>query len=263
MKFALKRFVLVLAIATLASFASAAEPDKRPITAQDLWAVKRVGAPALSPDGKQVAYSVQEWSIEKNKPTAALWLTDVASATTLRLTAGPGSDTAPAWSPDGSRIAFVGKRGEEVISTLDGFHAQFLWNNAFEETEMFTSFQIGLNAIHRTGEYDAAFLLPGDMPAVAPDVLNALLAEMEANAWDVVFPSTGARRLHPPLIHKRLFDALITYSGEDGLRGAFRARNANIGYVVTQEAGCLLDVDTPDDYARVQQYMKERPENRS
>ena len=151
----------------------------------------------------------------------------------------------------------VGKRGEEVISALEGVHAQFLWNNAFEETEMFASFQIGLNAIHRAGLYDAAFLLPGDMPAVAPDVLTALLTEMEANGWDVVFPSTGKRRLHPPLIHKRMFDALIAYSGEDGLRGAFRALNANIGYVIATDAGCLLDVDTPEDYESVQHYMKQ------
>ena len=112
MNVALKRFVLVLALASLASLASAAD-NKRPITAQDLWAVKRVGAPALSPDGRQAVVSVQEWSIEKNKPTASLWLVDVASATTRRLTTGTGSDTAPAWSPDGSRIAFVGKRGED------------------------------------------------------------------------------------------------------------------------------------------------------
>ena len=122
---------------------------------------------------------------------------------------------------------------------------------------MFTSFQIGLNAIHRTGEYDAAFLLPGDMPAVAPDVLSALLTEIEANDWDVVFPSTGKRRLHPPLIHNRLFDALIAYPGEDGLRGAFRAINPNIGYIIAADAGCLLDVDTPEDYQAVQQYMKQ------
>ena len=151
----------------------------------------------------------------------------------------------------------VGKRGEEVIAALDGFHAQFLWNNAFVETEMFASFQIGLNAIHRTGDFDAAFLLPGDMPAVAPDILRALLAEMQANDWDVVFPSTGKRRLHPPLIHKRLFDALIAYPGEDGLRGAFRAINPNIGYVIAADAGCLLDVDTPEDYANVQAFMKQ------
>ena len=160
-----------------------------------------------------------------------------------------------------SLYVVVGKRGEEVISALEGFHAHFLWNNAFEETAMFASLQIGLNAIHRAGGYDAAFLLPGDMPAVAPEVLHQLMHEMESGGWDVVFPSTGKRRLHPPLIHARLFDALIAYSGEDGLRGAFRTLEARIGYVVTHEAGCKLDVDTPEDYERVQQYMKKNPED--
>ncbi|RZA21026.1 MAG: S9 family peptidase [Lysobacteraceae bacterium] len=118
MNTALKRLALTLVLASLATFAAAADTHKRPITAQDLWALKRVGPPALSPDARQAAYSVQEWSIEKNKPTAALWLTDVASASSRRLTAGTGSDTAPAWSPDGSRIAFVSKRGEDEAAAL-------------------------------------------------------------------------------------------------------------------------------------------------
>lgn len=112
-----KRLVLVCALATLAPSLAAAEP-KRPITAQDLWAVKRVGAPDLSPDGKQAVVSVQEWSIEKNRPSASLWLIDVAKAQAKRLTAGNGSDGAPAWSPDGSRIAFVSKRGEDETAAL-------------------------------------------------------------------------------------------------------------------------------------------------
>ena len=114
----LARVALVLALASPASLATAADTGKRPITAQDLWAVKRVGAPALSPDGRQAAYSVQEWSIEKNKPTATLWITDVTSASSRRLTAGTGSDSTPAWSPDGSRIAFVSKRGEDEAAAL-------------------------------------------------------------------------------------------------------------------------------------------------
>lgn len=110
---------LLLTLALLAPSAAAAQAaTKRPITAQDLWAVKRVGAPALSPDGKRAVVSVQEWSIEKNTPSAALWLVDVASGDTRRLTAGTGSDTAPAWSPDGRRIAFVGKRGEDAAAAL-------------------------------------------------------------------------------------------------------------------------------------------------
>ena len=155
----------------------------------------------------------------------------------------------------------VGKRGEEVISALEGCNAHFLWNNAFEQTDMYASLQIGLGQIVRTGGYDAAFLLPGDMPAVEPEVLKELLQEMETNHWDVVFPSTGERRLHPPLIHSSLFERLIAYSGADGLRGAFRALEASIGYVITQEAGCTLDVDTPEDYERVQQYMKQISED--
>ena len=124
--------------------------------------------------------------------------------------------------------------------------------------DLFASFTIGLNAIRRAGSFDACFLLPGDMPAVEPEVLKSLMHEMEKGGWDVVFPSTGTKRLHPPLIHARLFDALIAYSGDDGLRGAFRALNAKIGYVVTQNTGCRLDVDTPEDYERVQRYLEKK-----
>ena len=43
-----------------------------------------------------------------------LWLFDVASRKAEPLTSGPANDTAPAWSPDGGRIAFVSDRGPNV-----------------------------------------------------------------------------------------------------------------------------------------------------
>jgi len=113
---ALRSVALMLMLS--APFVSVFAAERRPITAQDLWAVKRLSEPAISPDGKRVVTSVQEWSIDKNKPTASLWITDIASATTRRLTFGSSSDGSAAWSADGNRIAFVSKRGDDESAAL-------------------------------------------------------------------------------------------------------------------------------------------------
>ena len=88
------------------------------MTSHDLWAMKRVSAPALSPDGKTVVFVVQEWSIDKNKSTANLWLVGTDGGKPRRLTTAQASDSAPAWSPDGKRVAFISKRGDDETSAL-------------------------------------------------------------------------------------------------------------------------------------------------
>lgn len=107
---------ILMPLLVFATGVPAAQP--RLITPQDLWAVKRVGSPALSPDGKQVVFTVQEWSIEKNKSTANLWIVDVAGGEPRRLTTATAADSSPVWSPDGTRLAFLSKRGDDENSSL-------------------------------------------------------------------------------------------------------------------------------------------------
>ena len=112
------RLALLLVMAAAAPSSAFAAGSKKPITAQDLWAVKRVGAPALSPDGKRAVISVQQWSIDTNKPTSSLWVVEVASGKVRRLTNSGGNDTSATWSRNGSRIAFVSTRVADAPAGL-------------------------------------------------------------------------------------------------------------------------------------------------
>ncbi len=101
-----------LLLAGFAALPAHAEP-RRPMTPEDLWAMERVSGPAVSPDGRQVVFSVTRYSVEENKGNGDLWIVPTdGGAPPRRLTWNEGTDGSPAWSPDGSRLAFVSKRGD-------------------------------------------------------------------------------------------------------------------------------------------------------
>ena len=109
---------LALALLLFFPLGGAAAPERKPLTIEDVWAVPRVGAPVLSPDGKTAAFTVSVYDAEEDKSNADLWLLDVASGATRKLTAHKASDTSPAFSPDGKRVAFLSKRDPDKATQL-------------------------------------------------------------------------------------------------------------------------------------------------
>ncbi len=206
--------------------------SRRPITAQDLWAVKRLSPPQLSPDGKRAVYSVQEWSIEKNKPTASLWLTDVDTGATRRLTSQPGSDGSPAWSEDGKRIAFVAKRGDDEAAALYVIHVDG------GEAEEVLELPFGI----RAPEW-----LPGDQGIVfATQVIPALAGQLEKGDWAAMKKEAKRRKdskmtaYVTELRQYRYFDKNLT----DGL--ADRLLKVNVATKALQDL--LPGHDRPFDF---------------
>jgi dipeptidyl aminopeptidase/acylaminoacyl peptidase len=80
----------------------------------DLIALKRVtGTPAISPDGRRVAFTVRETNWAENAYETEVWIADAGAAASARpLTSGAKSSQQPAWSPDGTWIAFLSDRSD-------------------------------------------------------------------------------------------------------------------------------------------------------
>ena len=107
----------------------ARNPTKRPLTAEDLWKVARVGGPVPTPDGR-VVVPVTTYDLETNKGKTRLWLVPGEGGEPRPLTSEEHASTEPAVSPDGRWISFLRTRGEEKpqlhIMPLDGGEAERL-----------------------------------------------------------------------------------------------------------------------------------------
>ncbi len=72
----------------------------------DVYALELPGQPAISPDGTRVVYVLRTADVEADAQQGSLWQVPAGGGDPARLTHGP-ADTAPAWSPDGSQVAFL------------------------------------------------------------------------------------------------------------------------------------------------------------
>ena len=103
---------------------SATQPTPtRPISHEDVWLMKRLGAVAVSPDGRWLVTSVGEPSYEEEQRRSDLWIVPAdGSAPARRLTAGRGSEGDPEFSPDSTRLAFSAKREEDDSAQIYVLH---------------------------------------------------------------------------------------------------------------------------------------------
>jgi dipeptidyl aminopeptidase/acylaminoacyl peptidase len=77
------------------------------LTPEALWAMGRIGGMSVSPDGKQIVYSVAFYSVEQNKSNRELYLMNADGSGNTRLTVSPYQESEATWIKNGEKIAFL------------------------------------------------------------------------------------------------------------------------------------------------------------
>ena len=107
LKFLLSPLVV---ISILAGLSISTRAQKR-MTIEDSLAVKQAGAPEISPDARRVAYTISEWDQKENRRVSHIWISPLDGRRAIKLTNGEKGESAPQWSANGDRIAFLADRG--------------------------------------------------------------------------------------------------------------------------------------------------------
>ena len=84
--------------------------ESRPLKVDDIFALKSVGDPQVSPEGKWVAYTVSAMDAKEDSSDTDIYMAPFSGGTPLRLTGSKKAETSPRWSPDGRYLAFLSAR---------------------------------------------------------------------------------------------------------------------------------------------------------
>jgi len=154
--------------------------QKRAFTIADLYKVKMVAEPQISPDCKKIAFVVTENFLEKGKSNQDIFLMDIDGNNLKNLTNNPASDNHPRWSPDGKSILFV--------STRENGPQAWVIDIAKNELKRLTNFSAGVG--------DAEWTLDGKHIIFASDVFPECGADDACNKYNDSTMSSGPIQAH-------------------------------------------------------------------
>jgi molybdenum cofactor cytidylyltransferase len=119
---------------------------------------------------------------------------------------------------------------------------------------MITSIQAGIRAL--PAEIDGSLLFLVDHPLADSESIRALLDH--ASPDRIVVPTFEGRRGHPVLFGSAILEEVLALPASEGANIVVRRDPGRIVQVSVNSPGILVDVDTPEDYRKLQSEYESR-----
>jgi molybdenum cofactor cytidylyltransferase len=146
-------------------------------------------------------------------------------------------------------VVVVGAHAKAVRDVLAGLPVEVVVNAAWAEG-MSTSLREGVRVLRP--EIGAALLVLADQPALAPELIQALVDRYRATDALIVAPFYEGQRGNPVLFDRALFPELQAVQGDRGGRRVIARYQEQVERVTVEDVAVIADIDTRQDYEKVQ-----------
>mgnify|MGYP001557104894 FL=1 len=149
----------------------------RPLQIDDMFKIKRVGAPQVSPDGEWVAYTVSTSSLEPGESGTRIWMVPTGGGDPMPMTAEGYSASNPDWSPDGKYLSFTASRGDSAQTQV------WVMDRRMGEGQQLTDAKWGIDGYEWSPDGSKLLLSISD-----PDPVDTLPAHKKPKAtppWEI------------------------------------------------------------------------------
>ena len=142
----------------------------------------------------------------------------------------------------------VGHEADRIRQALNGRSVHIVANADYERTDMLASIRCGLAAM--PAAWCAVLVALGDQPAIAAELIDAMIDCFSSDGQGIVVPVHAGRRGHPLLLAGRYRDEILTGYDHIGLRGLLAAHADDVHELSVSDSAVLSDMDYPEDYQR-------------
>lgn len=145
-------------------------------------------------------------------------------------------------------LVVTGGAREQVEKAIEHLPVRKLYNPDYETGEMLSSLQLALTQMKP--ETEAVLVGLGDQPQIQASTVQRVCEVYKDSRARLVVPSFNHRRGHPWLVARPLYNEILALQAPSTPRDFLNNHAQEIHYVNVDTATILVDLDTPEDYAR-------------